>query len=94
MDSFTEDERRQLLSFIVVGGGPTGSEFAAELHDLCTTDLKRLYPDIAHLVKISIVDASGGILNNFDASLATYAREKFKRDVSRPNLIGKRLLYT
>jgi NADH dehydrogenase FAD-containing subunit len=42
--------------------------------------LKRIYPNIAHLAKISIVDASGGILNSFDASLATYARDKFKRD--------------
>jgi NADH dehydrogenase FAD-containing subunit len=70
-----------------VGGGPTGSEFAAELHDLCTTDLMRIYPNIAHLAKISIVDASGGILNNFDASLATFAREKFKRDVCVAEMI-------
>jgi hypothetical protein len=27
-------ERRQLLSFVIVGGGPTGVEVAAELHDL------------------------------------------------------------
>lgn len=79
-DSLTDEQRRKLLNFIVVGGGPTGSEFAAELHDLCTTDLKRLFPKIVHLSKISIVDASSGILNSFDASLATYAREKFARD--------------
>lgn len=29
-----EDEIKKLLSFVIVGGGPTGSEFAAELHDL------------------------------------------------------------
>lgn len=29
-----EHQLRRLLSFVVVGGGPTGSEFAAELHDL------------------------------------------------------------
>lgn len=32
-----EKEVKELLSFIVVGGGPTGSEFAAELHDLVST---------------------------------------------------------
>jgi NADH dehydrogenase FAD-containing subunit len=26
-------ERRRLLSFVIVGGGPTGVEFSAELHD-------------------------------------------------------------
>lgn len=76
----TVEQRKALLNFVVVGGGPTGSEFAAELHDLITTDLKRLYPDQVPLAKVSIVDASPGILNNFDASLSTYAREKFKRD--------------
>jgi NADH dehydrogenase FAD-containing subunit len=78
--SLTDDQRRKLLSFIIVGGGPTGSELAAELHDMVTKDLKRLFPDIAHLSKVRIIDASGGILNNFDDSLAKYAREKFARD--------------
>lgn len=29
-----EEQRRRLLSFVVCGGGPTGIEFCAELHDL------------------------------------------------------------
>jgi NADH dehydrogenase len=77
---WSEEQRRKILTFLVVGGGPTGSEFAAELHDLIKTDLKRLYPKLAPLASISIIDASSGILNNFDASLSTYAREKFARD--------------
>lgn len=28
----TEEEKRRLLRFVVVGGGPTGVEYAAELH--------------------------------------------------------------
>ena len=78
--NLSDDQRKALLNFIVVGGGPTGSEFAAELHDLLNSDLKKLFPDIVKFARISIVDASSGILNNFDASLATYAREKFARD--------------
>ena len=27
-------ERQKLLSFVIVGGGPTGVEVAAELHDM------------------------------------------------------------
>lgn len=34
-----EADLKELLSFIVVGGGPTGSEFAAELHDLVSSSL-------------------------------------------------------
>jgi NADH dehydrogenase FAD-containing subunit len=30
----SEAERRRLLSFVVVGGGPTGTELAAEMDDL------------------------------------------------------------
>jgi NADH:ubiquinone reductase (non-electrogenic) len=38
-------ERKKLLSFVIVGGGPTGVEVAAELHDLITEYLVKLYPD-------------------------------------------------
>ena len=31
--STTEEERRKLLHFVIVGGGPTGVEFGAELYD-------------------------------------------------------------
>ena len=39
-------ERRRMLSFVVVGGGPTGVELAAELHDLVAEDMTRLMPNI------------------------------------------------
>lgn len=29
----SESERKQLLNFVIVGGGPTGVEFGAELYD-------------------------------------------------------------
>jgi NADH:ubiquinone reductase (non-electrogenic) len=35
-----ESERKKLLSFVVCGGGPTGVEVAAELHDMVFEDLK------------------------------------------------------
>jgi NADH dehydrogenase FAD-containing subunit len=34
------EERSRLLSFVVCGGGPTGVEVAAELHDMVFDDLK------------------------------------------------------
>lgn len=36
----SEEERARLLSFVVCGGGPTGVEVAAELHDMMHHDLK------------------------------------------------------
>ncbi|TKY89385.1 hypothetical protein EX895_001916 [Sporisorium graminicola] len=75
-----EDELRRLLSFIVVGGGPTGSEFAAELHDLIKQDLARLYPNLRAYPSIRLLDAGSTILSSFDAGLADYAMKKFARD--------------
>lgn len=36
-----------MLSFVVVGGGPTGVEVAAELRDLVVEDVARTLPHIA-----------------------------------------------
>lgn len=35
----TEEEIDRLLNFVVVGGGPTGVEYAGELHDFLVQDL-------------------------------------------------------
>lgn len=35
-----EEERKKLLSFVICGGGPTGVEVAAEIHDMIFDDLK------------------------------------------------------
>lgn len=43
----TDQERAGLLHFAIVGGGPTGVEFAGELHDTLTTDLEQAYPELA-----------------------------------------------
>ncbi|KAJ5041834.1 uncharacterized protein L3040_005400 [Drepanopeziza brunnea f. sp. 'multigermtubi'] len=76
----SEKLRDQLLNFAVVGGGPTGVEFAAELFDLCHEDLKKLYPQLIPHIKISIYDVATKILPMFDASLAKYAIDLFRRD--------------
>lgn len=51
------------------GGGPTGVEFAAELHDLIRTDIQRHYPNLAKLAKISLFDVAPVILGSFDVGL-------------------------
>lgn len=75
-----DEQRRALLNFIIVGAGPTGSELAAALHDLVSTDIKRIFPGLVPLCKITLVDAADSILNSFDESLQTYARQQFDRN--------------
>lgn len=76
----SEEVRKEVLNFAIVGGGPTGIEFAAELHDLVHEDLVVLYPSLIPLVRISVYDVAPKILSMFDASLATFATQKYKRD--------------
>lgn len=75
----SEEERRRLLHFVVVGGGPTGVEFAAELHDFIEDDLRTAFPDLAHDVRITLLEASKGILNMFDQKLGEYTLRRFQR---------------
>ena len=71
--------RRQLLNFAVVGGGPTGMEFAAELSDLVSEDMSRLYPTLAHKARITVYDVAPNILSMFDKNLREYAMQTFRR---------------
>ena len=66
----TSTEREKLLHFLVIGGGPTSVEFAAELYDFLVEDVKRWYADLFHLVRVSLVEASPHILNTFDHKLS------------------------
>ncbi|CAB4274363.1 unnamed protein product [Prunus armeniaca] len=78
--SLSEEERRRNLHFVVVGGGPTGVEFAAELHDYFQEDLVKLYPMVKDLVKITVIQSGDHILNMFDDRISSFAEKKFNRD--------------
>lgn len=65
--------QKSLLHFAVVGGGPTGVEFSAELLDIIREDLQRFYPQLMQHVRITLFDVSSKILsmvrNNLTALL-------------------------
>jgi NADH:ubiquinone reductase (non-electrogenic) len=73
------DERKRLLHFVVVGGGPTGVEFAAELHDFLTEDLVHSYPEEISDVAVTLFEAGKVILNTFDQTLSEYTLKIFQR---------------
>lgn len=77
--SIADESRRELLHFAIVGGGPTGIEYAAELHDLIHDDLSRIYPSLMPYVKITVYDIAPKILPMFDQTLASYAMNVFSR---------------
>ncbi len=75
-----EEEVKRLLHFVVVGGGPTGVEFAAELHDFVHEDLRRWFPDLMPHVRITLLEATDAILTSFDRKLRDYALKAFRRN--------------
>lgn len=53
----TQDEVKRLLHTVVVGGGPTGVEFAGELQDFFNEDLKKWVPEITDNFHVTLVEA-------------------------------------
>ncbi|XP_078447688.1 external alternative NAD(P)H-ubiquinone oxidoreductase B2, mitochondrial-like [Wolffia australiana] len=80
LPNLTDEDRKRKLQFVIVGGGPTGVEFAAELHDFVNKDLVKIYPRARELAKILVVEAGEHILTMFDKRISEFALEKFSRD--------------
>jgi len=51
------EEVKRLLHMVVVGGGPTGVEFAGELQDFFNSDLKKWIPDIVGNFHVTLIEA-------------------------------------
>ncbi|KAI4296616.1 hypothetical protein L6164_036562 [Bauhinia variegata] len=80
LPTVSDEEKKRILHFAIVGGGPTGVEFAASLHDFVNEDLVKLYPGAKDLVKITLLEAGDHILNMFDKRITAFAEDKFSRD--------------
>ena len=74
----SDQERKRLLHFVIVGGGPTGIEFGAELYDFITEDVTRLFSQEKEEVKVTLIEANE-ILPSFDRKLRSFAEKKFKQ---------------
>lgn len=65
---------------VVVGGGPTGVEFAGELQDFFENDLKKWIPEIQENFKVTLVEALPNVLPMFSKSLIDYTEQTFKEE--------------
>lgn len=72
-------EKKQLLSFLIVGGGPTGVEVAAELQDMVEADLVKVYPDLIKDVRIAVIELQDHVLSTYDRRISEYTRQIFTR---------------
>lgn len=71
--------RRNLLTFVVCGAGPTGVELSAEIADwLRDVRWARRYGEIASDARVILVEAAGDVLSTFDDSLRSYALRRLR----------------
>jgi NADH dehydrogenase len=75
-----EEERRRLLTFAIVGGGPTGVEMAGAIAEVArqtlARDFRRIDPRTA---RILLIEAGPRLLPAFPEHLSAYARNALER---------------
>ncbi len=65
-----EEERRRLLTFVVVGAGPTGVEMAGQIRELATSTLRNEFRSIdPTTAKVVLIDGASQVLPPFGPSL-------------------------
>ena len=74
------EERKRLLHMVVVGGGPTGVEFAGELQDFFQEDLRKWVPEIQDNFHVTLVEALPKVLPMFSQQLIDYTESTFKEE--------------
>jgi NADH dehydrogenase FAD-containing subunit len=77
----SDEQRSAILTFAVIGAGPTGVEFASELRDFVEQDGPKYYPKLLKFVRIKVIEASPTILAPFDKSLQEEAIQQLTRGV-------------
>jgi NADH dehydrogenase len=74
------DERRRLLNFVVVGGGPTGVEMAGAIAELArralAADFRSIDPRCARII---LLEAGPRLLAPFDPALSEAARRSLEK---------------
>ncbi|WP_237065254.1 NAD(P)/FAD-dependent oxidoreductase [Loktanella sp. M215] len=72
-------ERHRLLSFAIIGGGPTGVELAGAIAELSRYTLARDFRVIdPAATTITLIEAGPRLLSAFDESLSAYAKERLE----------------
>ena len=70
-----EAERERLLTFVVVGGGPTGVELAGAIRDIATDTLARDFKRVdTSRARVLLVEGGDSVLNGFEPQLQGHAR--------------------
>jgi NADH dehydrogenase len=76
----SEEERRRQLTFVIVGGGPTGVEMAGAIAELARFTLARDFRNIdPGSARVILVEAADRLLRAFPHKLSAYAKRKLEQ---------------
>lgn len=71
--------KRALMTFVIVGGGPTGVEFAGALIELVNFVLAKDYPELStHAARVVLVEATDTLLAAMPETLRMYTLKKLR----------------
>lgn len=74
------ETRRRMLTFAIVGGGPTGIEYAGALAELIRGPLRRDYPELnMHEVSILLLEATERLLPGWPEKLQRYTEHRLRK---------------
>jgi len=74
------DERAAFLTFVVIGGGPTGVELAGAIRELARDSLRREFRSIDPAsARVIIVESGDRLLDSFAPDLSSAARRALER---------------
>lgn len=80
LEQARQTECSDYLTFVIVGGGPTGVELAGALQELLTGPFRRDYPTLdLSQARILLVQSGGNLLPGLPASLGRYTLRQLQR---------------
>src|SRR5690606_31704466 len=74
------DKRRALMTFVIIGGGPTGVELAGTIAELARDTLAGEFRNIdPGMARVVLIEAGERVLAGFRPELSAYARKELER---------------
>ena len=75
-----EELIKKELTWLIIGGGPTGVELTAEITDFIKQDVQKYFPDLVKHIRVILVEAFPRVLGMFDETMSNYATESLKNN--------------
>lgn len=76
----TVEERKRLLHFMVVGGGPTGIEAMFAMKQYLTDQVCSDAPALLKELRFTLVESTSALLNGFPASMSAGTKHELERE--------------